>query len=341
LSNEQSTIGIISLDVLGGDSDFASLIQGNAKQIGVDDVMVAATHTHAAPPLVSTYVDGHRSEQFSMLVLDTANGSLKEALQDLKPATVSSSVGQASSNVNRHYLWYSESRPSDSSVKTLQISTESANVYLVRYSAHPTCFDGREMSSDYVGYLEANLRPAGLIFLNGCAGYLNPALPGTSTDATSKGSAAAQQVADDLTRAVINTKRTVVPSTKLSMSQRQVDLSRINIRSTALAESLPTYVSAIRICDSYLVGLPGEPFVETGRSLESAFSMNDIWVVGYADGYLGYLIDSLAEAQGKSNPSYYVAGNSTLTAPEQIGYRVKASDTEYLESAARKVLGTL
>ena len=77
--------------------------------------------------------------------------------------------------------------------------------------------------------------------------------------------------------------------------------------------------------------------METGCRIEKAFPSNEVWVVGYANGYFDYLIGETVE-QRATNTGDYEGG----VAPRLIGYLVKSSDTARFESAAigalRKVL---
>ncbi|MCZ7573672.1 MAG: hypothetical protein M5U01_34405 [Ardenticatenaceae bacterium] len=66
----------------------------------------------------------------------------------------------------------------------------------------------------------------------------------------------------------------------------------------ALAE-----VQAVRIGDAYLVGIPGEPFVEIGLEIKRRSGLPHVFVVGLANGYVGYIPTEEAYAVGGYEPA--------------------------------------
>ena len=338
LADESQKVAMLSLDVLGINANLVKKIRREASQrLRIDALLVAATHTHSAPPLVDTCTDP-QDTSFSKLVESRAVDALAMAETVAEPATLASAKGEA--YVNRSRRPPSENRPVDRTVRVLQIETSSGRkVLLVRYTCHPVCFgiDSYLASSDFIGYLEAKLRPDELLFLNGCAGYVNPTTPGTNEDLTRSGEKGAMQVADAVAEAVLHAPRKSMRSTRLDWSKQSV-----NIKLEPLCPELPPYapldITALQLGDVFIVGQPGEPFTESGKRIEESHPSKEVWVTGYADGYVGYLIDDVAEQRAKSDPSDYEAGLGPLTAPRLIGYKVKPSDTLLLESAAEKAL---
>ena len=67
---------------------------------------------------------------------------------------------------------------------------------------------------------------------------------------------------------------------------------------TTLAE-----IQAIRVGDAYLVGIPGEPFVEIGLEIKRRSGLPHTFVIGLANGYLGYIPTEDAYTDGGYEPA--------------------------------------
>ncbi len=67
----------------------------------------------------------------------------------------------------------------------------------------------------------------------------------------------------------------------------------------ATLEPMSAELSAWRLGDDLnLATVPGELFTSLGRQIERGASSNDTWVIGYANGYVGYLVDHDAVQTG-------------------------------------------
>ena len=70
--------------------------------IAVENIMVAATHTHAAPTFTATYIDG--VPQYKQLIIDSMALAAKKALADQSPAEITAGSTQAEGMAySRHY----------------------------------------------------------------------------------------------------------------------------------------------------------------------------------------------------------------------------------------------
>ncbi|MGI8925557.1 MAG: neutral/alkaline non-lysosomal ceramidase N-terminal domain-containing protein [Tepidiformaceae bacterium] len=119
-------------------------------------------------------------------------------------------------------------------------------------------------------------------------------------------------------------RRTAMARLTRARNER-VALGRIAGRGATRQEE----VQAFRLGDGlYLVGLPGEVFVETQEEIRRASGMENLLVVSYANGYPGYFCRAEAYDEGG-----YEAG-VTPFAPEADGLLVKAA-LRALEEVAR------
>lgn len=115
--------------------------------------------------------------------------------------------------------------------------------------------------------------------------------------------------------------------------QRVLDINLVGARMARMfaealpGDALPAEVQALAVDGLTLVGVPGELFVELGRMITGAVA-GPAAVVGYANGYAGYLMDPAAAEQG---------GYEALTAlvsPAEVLRLVELAKT-----AARRVAG--
>jgi hypothetical protein len=336
LESQSQRIGIISLDVLGIDVSLANELREAAlDRFKISNMLIASTHTHSSLPAVNTCAGGLLDSNFRVVVISSVIDTLQQAELGLEKVTSIESAQNTVSNLNYNRRTY-ENRPVDQRVRFLRVKMASGKkVVVVRYTCHPVCFGPNNLSasSDFVGYLETMLRPEELVFLNGCAGYVDPA-----TNLRYTGDPGARRMAIALVNAItssnsnavtmqdlhINSSKEPVSLTFQSIQPQNTNGVRLASSGIRLATSGPTVINTFRLGDVILVGLPGEPFTETGNNIEAACK-SDVWVIGYADGYFGYLIDQTAQ-----NQPGYEGG----TAPQIIGYTIHATDTSYLESAA-------
>lgn len=337
LKDEKRTVAILSLDVLGIDADIAKQLESDTKiRLGIDTVLLTTTHSHSAPALVSTCTDD-RDANFVNEVSRLSLLTLEEAKNNAVPSNLLRGITKLAANRNRRS--YEKNREVDRTVRVLQFQNSSTNIRLVRYTCHPVCL-GREnlhASSDYVGYLRKGLTDCQLIFVNGCAGNINPSSDGEQTDLSGRGYEAANQIGIRLAKEVAELQMTSCAKTELTWARVSAKIWFNTWCPGRLNQGKPCDVKAIGIGDTFLVGLPGEPFCETGYRIAQNFASADVWILGYTDGYFGYLIDEEAEIHGAKPPPNefdYEAGSESQSAAPNIGYKIQAKDTEALESSA-------
>jgi hypothetical protein len=221
---------------------------------------------------------------------------------------------------------------------------------LLNYTAHPVVTMLLPMvSADYCGAacaaVEARLRGAECLFTQGAAGDVNSVHVSTShIDAAALGQklgGAALRLIDDLRRrpAIVDphvrwqNATLVLPprecpslgdaealarTTSSAENQVQLRLARKLAEGPIRAE-----VQALALGSFRWVGLPGEPFVETGLALKSAGAT---FVAGYANGWVGYLPIAGAYAEG----GYEVRAGAWS--------RVAPGAAEQIEAAAARLI---
>jgi putative membrane-bound dehydrogenase-like protein len=193
---------------------------------------------------------------------------------------------------------------------------------VMNYTAHPVvAMLLPEVSADYPGaaaaVVEAALPGVTCLFLNGCAGNINAIAVATNFDDVAAiggrlGRSAVECVQNlkaapaltDTRLAVLSETCTLAsrPAPALAEARREAEAnpSPASGRRLRLAQKLEegpirAEVQAMALGPLRWVALPGEPFVETGLALKEAGAS---FVVGYANGYVGYLPIERAYKEG-------------------------------------------
>lgn len=224
---------------------------------------------------------------------------------------------------------------------------------LLNFTAHPViAMLLPEVSADYPGAataaVERAVDGAVCLFTQGAAGNINsPKVSGTFADVSAAGQQlgrAALVEIDELKRQPPIEVDTIAvcsrvcrldprpcPSLEEAQKQAAENPTPLHRRLVRLAEKLhvdrlDAEVQAMRIGPVQWVSLPGEPFVETGRALKECGAT---FVVGYANGYLGYFPIRRAYAEG---------GYETDLG---VWSRVAPGSAERLEATGKELLGEL
>lgn len=262
-------VGVVSVDLLNVSRELTRRIRNSLASDGVplDELLVAATHTHAGPyvparaldvsPALS--VDGDVSDVVDLVERSVVR-AVTRAFERREPGSVRvgrsrepdvpvnrRSAGGVSGNVRV------PSGPVDSEVTVLDVRTVSGDRTVVYdFACHPVCTTGNEtlLSADWPGYarrrIERDCDDATVLFCNGAAGDVNPRGmdPERSGEAvyeymedvgTSVGDAVLRALADAessdvIARGPLRTERVTV---------------RLPVKSTPPAETIRTYVESL------------------------------------------------------------------------------------------------
>jgi hypothetical protein len=389
LDDGASRIALIVCDLIGvGEflAERARALIAERPGVPAENVLIAATHTHAGP----AGVRGRGDETLVDSIARKIAGAALTASLALQPAALkhgTTSLESIAQN-RRDPAW-----PIDTRLDVLAIDTpEGRNIATAaRYSCHATTMERNNLlvSADYPGAACATIEQVvghntTALFFNGCCGNVNPTWirqefddmrrVGTVVGATA--AALSQQLRplgvnhqahnirwNELTEKPVNAGR-LVPEMPLQAARRPfeapyrsgppdaematliADLSRQREAATTvqerrrISESLTRAqgertalqriagrgparteeVQAFRLgAGFYLLGLPGEVFVETQEEIRARSGIDDLVVVAYANDYPGYFCRPEAYDQGG-----YEAG-VTPFAPEADGRLVEAA----------------
>lgn len=316
LEREGARVALVTMD-LPGISDYqAQLLRARAARAirgGVEQVIVAASHTHSAPML--------GDDAWSAATHDAVERAAEEALGRLEPVRLALGQDEIGFDVNRRLVvdGVAEARPNpagphDSRVRTLTISNDAGPIGLITHVVcHPNVLLGVEstrISADFPGEARARLRErfgAPWLVIIGAAGDVRPMVVDAAGEFRLGDDADLERLGAELAEAVergagaaraiegaIGFARDVLDAPNADGSVRAIELS------------------AWRIGPLAIVSVPAEPMVEIGLSIERALiagAAEEALVVGYANGYASYLVTPEAVPLGG-----YEVEHSTLHA---------------------------
>lgn len=317
-----------------------------------DTLFLCGSHTHDGP---SIYPEKFWQLQFGECdpaVIDGMSsaiaGGLRAAAKNLAPARVGwGSERLAGFTRNRRWHYDSEARKARGEtpalnpiLSVLRVDGEDGKcrALLVHFATHPTILgaDNLLISAEWPGALQQALEGAFpgavVLYCNGAEGDQSP--EGTQgTDAFERVKAygtllaqRAQAVAQG-----INTK----PDQPIGIVRITPDLPPIQFSpgaakgpykayEPAAKEALPkrAEIQVLRVGDTALVGLPGEPICEVGLETQkqvASAGLKNVLTIGLANDYLGYIVNEKEYPHGGyevDERSYYGPGLGNFLATQ-------------------------
>lgn len=347
LDDGTTQIVIISSDLLGMQQDQVAhvrqLVQA-ATGVPADNVFLAFTHTHGGPLMYSGY--DQLDDGLSAYIETVSHYMAGAALQAATAAT------PIRWGTGRQPLQVGANRRERQADGTTRIGVNPDGpvapwvdvmwfeqldgtplVAIYQHAAHGTCLVGDNYlwTADWMGaamrLIESERSSSTALFLNGCAGNINPHPRGTFALAGDHGQRAGQavlQAIDDMTlreggqlrcaRHAFDLPLQPMPSQaecEHELARWEPAYQQLNgehhrdwrtsrhyvaakqrleaCRSGTVVDGLPIDVQVVAIDEVALVGLPGEIFVETGFAITEASPFELTLPVGYANGSIGYV----------------------------------------------------
>lgn len=168
---------IVVADVIGIDQSSSARIRA-ACGLPPGNVVVAATHTHAAPVSMPGRLGALADPAFVAALENACIAAIRAAVAGAVPASLAAGYAAppAIARNRRH-----EDGPVDDALPVLRVTADDGRVLaiLVTYACHPTVLaaDNRLMSADYPHFVRAEIEAAHpgatALFLTGCAGDAN------------------------------------------------------------------------------------------------------------------------------------------------------------------------
>jgi len=278
------TFAVVSCELCWLGVATVSEVRERAKAEGVDEVVLAATHTHSGPAVADYIVGPSMLETGYVLSLpDLIAGAIRDAGKRLRPATAEVRVASANLSINRRLA----SLPVDPAVVALDFRDAGGKPVagILNYGCHPTVLGppNRMISADYPGKLSELIEEKHggdftSLFLNGACGDVNPSTcagyhcEGTFGDV----STIARRLADE----------------SGASSGKPFNCGEIRLERSRVGPLPPwglTFeLTAMSMGEVVLVSAPGELFASTGLHLRNLVSPRPLIIAGFADGYAGY-----------------------------------------------------
>jgi neutral ceramidase len=340
---------IAALDVIGLEFDTVTAIRGSLAGEGVppEHVILSCTHTHAGPATQHLRGTGEQEPEYVRWLQGEVVAAVRSALVDLAPAALSLGAATCDVAVNRRQhrasgigLGENAGGAVDHRVRVARLEREAAPpITLLHYACHPVHLTSENVmvSAEYCGIavdLIAEATGGHALFLQGCAGNINPRRREGQDGLTLSG----QELAEAVLRAGLHPSNgdpirgsERVLDLPLAPAPGKDELQSIAADQAALAARLegnaaakgqrdiaeayagwaetllaseevraaasrPFPVTRLAVGDWTLLALPGEVFVEYAVAL--AGESSNVWALGYANGNIGYVPTAAADAEG-------------------------------------------
>ncbi len=325
------------------EKNLTELKQKLQEKYGFSAVMIAATHTHAAPG----YYPEHGNAMWKETTLAKIDDVVKKALSNKKPTVFKTATGLADLSYDRRVvnadgtvtmLWENFDRKFirevDQKVRALFIEGADGNpiVTLVHYACHPVMTGSKNLkvSADFPAYMAEvveNEIGGMCMFVQGAPGNINPYLAAIVTRDTINGIQAMKEEGYSLGKCVVALHRQAKPLANDSLEihystirhecgprysledERIAGITRgLFLENTGTARFYPE-ISILTLGNEIAwVGFPGEFFDDFQVSLLERSPFEHTYFMGYCNGHYSYFPTIKAAAEGG-----YGAGYSTLT----------------------------
>ncbi len=344
-------IAIVGLDLgrAPAEASLQRIRQRIKEQAGIENSIIAGSHTHHGPVLELTDAEGKGKGRFDAALRyysqmeDSIVAAIVEANARLAPARMAvGSVQLEGFNRNRHTKI--EPKPSDRELAVMRFDDAAGKpaAILVNFAAHPTMLPSSmlKFSADYVGALKAEVTRqtgAAAIFMQGAAGDQS-ANEGANKGYQAFGQALAGEavkLAQSLNPREVTHASLDCREERLRFSSR-TDFTNPTVQAmyakAFFPELIPNYVDeyadgirsrltvALLNGDIALVGVSGEFFSNHAIRLKQRARVKQLFFFGYANGYHQYFPTIEAVAEGG-----YGADNAV--SPAAVGAGEMVMDT--------------
>ena len=330
LDDGKTQLAIATVDLVGLEYSSIGAIRNHTEELaGIpgENVMVAASHTHAGPVVMALGGDPW-DEDYVREIEKKIVGAVYVAANTRRPVEVGVWTGEVSFNINRRVrtlrgtqMLPNPKGPVDRRVRVVRIDDGSPVPYavLVHYTCHATVFDGGNLriSGDYPGATQRFVEHAygpdtTCLFAQGCCGNVRPNVVTPEGLFRGGDDLELERIGRTLGSEAVNACEQIQTKTveEIGVHSKIVDLpygKPLPDREFQELLAQKTYapwreitlerkkkgktemeVQVMQVGDLRIVGLPGEVFVEIGEQIETRIG-GEVLVVGYANGNLGYL----------------------------------------------------
>jgi hypothetical protein len=315
LSSRGCTVALVSAELLLVPEELEAAVEARVGDLGLDGVVLAATHTHAGPGGYWDHAVGERiaTGPFDPAVRDAIveaiAGAIRRAAAALAPARVAVARGSADELARSR-----SGGLEDAPLTALRIDRPggAAVAEVTVFGAHPTLLGkrNRAISGDWPGRFLARGGHGLRVFLQGALGDQSAAGP-TSASPEAYATALSERV-DALAYG------TPDPAPPLAFAAAELTLPapdagavpallrRVTRNVVGSAFPRSARVEALRIGPALLVAVPAEPVAGVAERWREALPEGAA-IVSLGGGYLGYVEapERMAEEAGETVRTYY------------------------------------
>ncbi len=330
-------IALIAVDIITLRDEQVQRIRGLLAEQGAvqpERVLICSSHTHGGPAVLQRATLPSNAEYIGALEQHLA-GLVAAAARRLTPVAIGLGFSEARFNVNRRLAQPDGQmvmRPNaqgivDRSVTVLRLDTLSGGhptpgaaplALLFRYVCHPTSMGAQnyQFTADYPGAARRFVERAyadstKALFLPGCFANIRPNLTNDEGAFRSATWEEVEALGRQLGSSVVQAAEAVCdptapPATNLG-GVLGAALERLDLpieTNDGGVTGWPAEVQVLRCGETYIVGLPGEIFLETGLKAQQAVARASgveparVLVLGYCNGSIGYLPTASAIPEG-------------------------------------------
>ncbi|MBI2564674.1 neutral/alkaline non-lysosomal ceramidase N-terminal domain-containing protein [Candidatus Woesearchaeota archaeon] len=308
----KKNIGLVSCDLLLITNDLREKVLEKTKFLGLDDIVLGATHTHSS---IGGYWDNSIGELAVMSkysrhqeaeIVDTISSALKKASKCLQPAEIGAGQSSVDLTKNRHIENGEEAI--DLGVIAFKDQTGKTIGYITTYGTHPTILGAcnTEASADYPGALSKYLEIDGKInlFFSGALGDQEPERikPNHKFERIDHfGRTLAYEVIEvekklefssDLTLS-LTTNKTALPFYDFLLIPNVLFPLEIFCDVGIGLKYVPreTILQLVKFNNTYLAATPCDLGVNAGKKIKETFSEN-VFPLSHCNDYIGYVLTS-------------------------------------------------
>jgi hypothetical protein len=205
--------------------------------------------------------------------------------------------------------------PMDESVQVVRIDAgDRPFAVMIHYACHGTSLGGRnsKVSAEWMGrmqtYVESQLPGVSSIYLQGAAGDVNPRVVG-GLDGNPDDIETTHALGEEIGREVVRVHRSLAPepqpAARIEISRKDILLPRAyrDLAANYADPAVHVPTTLVRLGDLMWVTFPGELFNTIGKFVKAACPAPYAYLMGYANGSVGYLPEQKAFAEGGYEPS--------------------------------------
>lgn len=309
---------IISVDSIGfaanvlGEGDFDEILKAIILQkTEIKDVMFASSHIHSMPETINfrSFINAKGAKEWLYFVIESACEAINEARAKMIPSKVYFTNETVPGHTqNRRRGKYLDDTLSVMNFKSLAGENLAT---IVHFTCHPVVMQVTpEICTDYVGVIEETVERetgAPALFLQGACGDIDPLNHrGLKEDYIFMGNALVNAVVKLLENIPVLDKPNVSFKEEILFlpSRELPEYSEIEEQQCRIAEGDSAYrafLQVIKIGKITLVGIPGEVFCEMGLKFKEINP--NVLTVGYANGYIGYIVPRHEWEKGGYEPA--------------------------------------